>query len=49
MRRRHSFEYRLDGEIGSMPIELAAALAGVALVVAVVAAACMWSDGVGLL
>ena len=49
MHRRHSFDYRLGGEAGLLPIELAAAMAGGALGVALVALACVWSDGVGLL
>jgi hypothetical protein len=49
MHRRHSFDYRLDGKPGLLSIELAAALAAVALVVVLVTAACVLSDGVGLL
>ena len=49
MRRRHAFDFHLDSEVGLLSIELAAAMAAVALVVVLVTAACFWSDGVGLL
>lgn len=47
MRRRQFFDHRFAGEAGLLSIELAAAMAGVALVVALLALACAWSDGLG--